>query len=179
MKYVALLRGINVGGNSIIKMADLKKAVEESGFTNVSTYIQSGNVLFESSETSLEKIADKLEHCLLNTFKIAVRVVILSHPQFKKVLTDVPSAWKTHEDIRKYIAFVKPPVSADAIAPQIQVKEGVDFLQAGQGALYMSTLLSGITKSGFTKLAGKPFYKDITIRNYNTSQKILAKMEQG
>jgi uncharacterized protein (DUF1697 family) len=55
-KYLALLRGINVGGNNIIKMVDLKACFEKMGFLDVSTYIQSGNVLFSSPETSLTKL---------------------------------------------------------------------------------------------------------------------------
>lgn len=178
MKYLALLRAINVGGNSIIKMTDLKAAFETCGFTNVSTFIQSGNVLFESDEKDLTAITKTIEETLLKTFKLPIRVVVLSHSQFRKVITDTPSTWTTRDDMRKYIAFIKEPVKPKDIVPEIQLKEGVDFLDIGDGVLYMSTLLSGLTKSGFTKMIGKPFYKDLTIRNVTTVQKLLAKMEE-
>jgi uncharacterized protein (DUF1697 family) len=61
---------------------------------------------------------------------------------------------------------------------EITLNEGVDFIAVGIGVLYMSTKLSGITKSRFSKLAGKKIYKDITIRNYNTTQKLLELMEK-
>ena len=179
MKYVALLRGINVGGNSLIKMADIRKADEGCGYTKVATYIASGNVLFESDELNLEKITYTLENCLLNTFDLPVRVVVLSSPQYKKIMSDVPKDWEIREDIRKYMAFIKPPVSAKTIAPEVQLKKGVDFLKVGDGVLYMTTLLSGLTKSGFNKMAGnKQLYKEMTIRNYNTAKKILSLLEQ-
>lgn len=176
MKYVALLRGINVGGNSIIKMADLKKAVEDCGFSNVSTYIASGNVLFESDKTN-KTIAEILEEKLSKIFNITLKIVIRSYPELKKAVDETPIAWKTDADSRKYMAFVREPVQSETIAPEVELKEGVDFLDSGKGVLYMTTTLSGITKSRFSKMASKPFYKDITIRNYNTVQKILGKME--
>lgn len=61
MKYVAFLRGINVGGNSIVKMLELKEAFIKSGFINVLTYINSGNVIFESDEKDIERIEKKLK----------------------------------------------------------------------------------------------------------------------
>ena len=60
-RYIALLRGINVGGNNIIRMADLKQSFEELGFSEVTTYIQSGNVLFNSSEGDKQLLTGKIE----------------------------------------------------------------------------------------------------------------------
>lgn len=178
MKYLALLRAINVGGNSIIKMADLKKAFEDCGVLNVSTYIQSGNVLFESDEKNILKLREELERDLTKTFGYPIRMVLLSQQQVKNAVSDVPRDWQTRDDLRKYMAFIREPVRAQDIAPQVQVKEGVDFLYAGDNVLYLSTLLSGLTKSGFTKMLGKPFYKDLTIRNYTTVLKLLALLEK-
>jgi len=177
MKYLALLRGINVGGNRIIKMVDLKVAFEKSGFTDVTTFIQSGNVVFSSDEKDTEKIARKLEDTVLQTFKINSRIVVKSYSQLKKVLEEVPSEWKKENDLRCYLAFIKEPVSASDVLKEVALKEGVDSAKAGEGVLYMTTKMSGLTQSGFTKLATKKIYKDLTIRNYNTSQKLLALME--
>ena len=177
MKYIALLRGINVGGNRIIKMAALKEAVEQCGFTNVITYIQSGNVVFDAGENKTATIATKLEDSLLNNFKYDSRIVIRTYEQFKKVIDEIPIEWKTHKDLRCYLAFVKEPVTAQDVIREIELKEGIDSVKAGAGVVYMSTLLSGLTKSGFPKLIGTKVYQDITIRNYNTAQKLLALME--
>lgn len=176
MKYVALLRGINVGGNNKIKMADLKTAVEKAGYTNVVTLIQSGNVIFDSPIKDQEKTVRQLEQVILKTFKIACRVVIRSLPQMKKVIAGVPASWKK-DDIRKYVAFIKEPMTAGVAAKQIPVREGVDILDVGDGVLYMATKMSGLTKSGYTKIVGTKIYQDMTMRNFNTTQKILALME--
>lgn len=178
MRYVALLRGINVGGNNKIKMADLKAAVEKAGYTNVITLIQSGNVIFDSAISDQEKLAKHLEQVIQKTFRIVSRVVIRSFPQMKKVIAGTPASWK-NDDIRKYVAFIKEPMTASAAAKQIPVREGVDILDVGDGVLYMATKMEGLTKSGYTKIVGTKIYQDMTMRNYNTTLKILALMSKG
>jgi uncharacterized protein (DUF1697 family) len=177
MKYAALLRGINVGGNSIIKMADLKNALTECGFIKVSTYIQSGNVIFESEENNSNEILKNIEGCLSTRFSYNSTIILKNFEQLKKIVAEVPGDWNKRSDLRCYVAFIGGQVSIRDIVRDIKLKEGIDFLKAGEGVLYMSTLLSGLTKSSYTKLAALPVYKDISIRNYNTTRKLLTLME--
>jgi uncharacterized protein (DUF1697 family) len=178
MKYVALLRGINVGGKNIIKMAVLKEAFEKSGFKNVSTYIQSGNVIFESIENNSDNISQNLEISLTKYLKVNLRIIVVPQDDLKKVVAEVPADWGKRKDLRCYIAFVKNKISAKDVLSEIKLKEGVDFVKVGSTVLYMTTLLSGLTKSGFTKLVGTKIYKDITIRNFNTVKSLLEIMEK-
>lgn len=159
-------------------MADLKAAVEKAGYTNVITLIQSGNVIFDSAISDQEKLAKHLEQVIQKTFRIVSRVVIRSFPQMKKVIAGTPASWK-NDDIRKYVAFIKEPMTASAAAKQIPVREGVDILDVGDGVLYMATKMEGLTKSGYTKIVGTKIYQDMTLRNFNTTQKILVIMEKG
>ena len=175
MKYVAFLRGINVGGNSLIKMSALKEAVERAGFENVATYIASGNVIFES-DMPADTIRDRLEKNLSKVFKLNLKIVLRSQTQLKKALAEVPEVWGK-EKLRCYMAFVREPIAAEDVLKEIQLKEEVDSVKVGPGVVYMTTKLEGITKSGFTKLAGKKIYKEITIRTYNTAQKIFELMK--
>lgn len=177
MIYVALLRGINVGGKNLMKMDDLKIVFEKLAFSNVVTYIQSGNVIFDSKSKQKESLVGMIEDALQVEFHKPVRVVVRSYEEMKQTLKDIPLLWKSKEDLRKYIAFVKEPSLAKDIFPQITINDGVDYLHAADGVLYMTTRMSGITKSGFTKIIGKPFYSDLTIRNFNTTQKIIEMME--
>lgn len=179
MKYVALIRGINVGGNNVIKMTDLKEAFEKAGFTDVATYIQSGNVIFFSEEKSTTKIAQKLESNLSKVFKLDLRVVVQSSTDIVDIVARAPDTWKNGDDLRCYVAFVRAPITPTDILCEVTLNEGIDSAKTGPGVLYMSTKLEGITKSGFTKLAGKKIYKDITIRNYNTVLKLLSLMQNG
>ncbi|KKR31504.1 MAG: hypothetical protein UT63_C0068G0014 [Candidatus Gottesmanbacteria bacterium GW2011_GWC2_39_8] len=177
MKYVAFLRGINVGGNSIIRMDELKVAVNNIGFTNVKTYTQSGNVIFESDIEDVIKIREELEKSLSDTFAMDLRIVVRTYEELKKVLKDAPIEWKRANDLRCYIAFVKEPVTPKDVLKEIHLKEGVDFVKKGEYVVYMSTKLEGLTHSGFTELVGTSVYKDITIRSFNAIRKLLKRME--
>lgn len=177
MKYVALLRGINVGGHTLIKMAELKEVFEKAGYKNIVTYINSGNVIFESDEKSLGDLEEDIEKRIEKTFKLNVLVVVLSGSQLKKVVGEVPKEWNKNLDIRCYIAFLKKPLKPKDVVEKIKINETVDSIEAGSRAVYMTTKMSGLTRSGFTKMASTPIYKSMTIRNYNTVLKILNLME--
>ncbi len=179
-RFVALLRGINVGGNNIIKMSDLKAAFEKAGFTNVATYINSGNVLFESPETNQEELTTHIEKFLLKATKLPLRVVIRSHEQMKYTLANVATEWQNPKDFRCYLAFVKEPLTAAHVLKEIEqfkLKYEVDSVKTGPGVVYMITKMDGLTKSRFNKIAGTKIYNEITIRNYNTARKLLELME--
>lgn len=178
MKFVALLRGINVGGNTLIKMADLKESFEKEGFTNVVTYINSGNVIFETNEKNTGSICARLEKAVEDRFGYAIKIVVVSHVQLEEIVEKIPPSWKKGEDLRCYVSFIISPTTVDEAYNQIDIKEGVDFLDKGPGVLYMGTTLSGLTKSSFTKLIGKKIYKEMTMRNLNTVRKILEIMEK-
>jgi len=172
MKYIALLRGINVGGNNVIKITDLKQSFEDKGFTEVTTYIQSGNVIFASSEKDTYALEKTIEQFLSQRFTYKSKVMVRSYPQMQKILESVPQTWNSGQDLRCYIAFVKAPTTAQEVMKETPIKEDIDFLKAGPGVVYMSTLLKGVAQSGINRLAGKKIYQEITIRNYATTQKL-------
>ncbi len=176
MKYAALLRGINVGGNSMVKMSDLKECMEKRGFENVVTYINSGNVIFDTGEKNQEKLTEQIENLLSKKFGFDLKIVLRTHDQIKKVVDSVPGDWNRREDLRFYIAFIKEPMTVDVAFAEVEPKEGVDFIEKGPGVVYMATLWTDAAKSGITKLIGKKIYKEMTIRNYNTTKKILSLM---
>lgn len=176
MKFVALLRGINVGGNCIIKMTDLKTTFESLGYEAVTTLIQSGNVIFTSNNTS-ERITEELEARLSKKFGYGSKVVVLTESEFRNILKNVPDEWKNKNDIRCYIAFLKYPLKSSEVTKEIVLTKNVDFLKEGEKAVYMTTVMSGLMKSGFKKLIGKAAYKNMTMRNYNTAQRLLTFLE--
>jgi len=172
MKYIALIRGINVGGKNIIPMKQLQSAIADAGFANVTTYIQSGNVIFESKESSCKIIAKKLESVILQIFGCETRVVVMPAKQIGQIVREAPENWHKRQDIRKYVAFVIPDVTIPEVMVEIVPRAGVDELHTGEGVLYMTILLSAITKSNISKLSTKKFYKLLTIRNFNTVCKL-------
>ncbi len=179
-QYLALLRGINVGGNNIIKMVYLKACFENMGLTDVVTYIQSGNVIFKSSEKDKAKLTKKIEAGLSTTFNYEARLVMISHKQLKQAVEDAPREFgKDLEKFRCDVIFLKEPLTPKEAMKSVSVKEGVDNAYTGKEVLYFSRLLSKATQSRLPRIAGMPVYQYMTIRNWNTTTKLLALMEKG
>lgn len=178
-QYVALLRGINVGGNNIIKMADLKTCLVDAGFEDVTTYIQSGNVLFNSPETDIEKIDAKFMTAMGKSFGYKAPVMFRSHAQMKKIVHDAPKGFGTKPDEYRYdVLFVREPLTASEALKSVSLREGVDAAAKGDDVLYFWRTMANITRSHINKIVGMPMYQNITIRNWNTTSKLLAMMDE-
>ena len=89
-KYIALLRGINVSGQKKIKMADLKNLFEQLGFTNVITYIQSGNVIFSSKMSNKEEIVSKIQQAIEKQFSFIVPTIIITDKELENTIDSFP-----------------------------------------------------------------------------------------
>lgn len=110
-EYVALLRGINVGGNNIIKMTELKACFEEMGFTDGVTYIASGNVLFKASPDNPKRLTTVIERGLSKRFGYTSRIVLVSHKQLKHAVEKAPRGFG--KELAKYrynVIFLKEPL---------------------------------------------------------------------
>jgi uncharacterized protein (DUF1697 family) len=167
-RYVALLRGINVGGNNLIKMPALKASFEKQGFAEVATYIQSGNVVF-SSRTSrgLEK---RIEASLSEEFGYAARVTVRDEKQLRTIIEKAPKGFGSKPDKFRYdVLFVFSPRSAAEVMKLVELKEGVDTADAGNGVVYHSRLIAKATSSRLRKIIALPIYKELTIRNWKTT----------
>src|SRR5689334_14329163 len=110
-QYVALLRGINVGGNNIIKMADLKTCFAALGLVDVATYIQSGNVLFAAAEQSSPELAQRIETALSARFGYESRIVLRDHAQLSAIVSDAPAGFGSQPDLYRYdVVFLREPL---------------------------------------------------------------------
>jgi uncharacterized protein (DUF1697 family) len=177
MTYVAFLRGINVGGKNVTKMAALKACLENAGFDRVSTFIQTGNVLFETRQKSAAKLISQLDSAIEAALGIDPRVVVLSRDRLKSVLADAPAAWRSRTDLRMNIAFLRPTVTAALALKEVDVRPGVDAVEAGKGVLYLTSTLRDAGKSRMSRIVVKPVYQQMTIRSYGTCQKIQSLMK--
>ena len=179
-QYLALLRGINVGGNNIIKMADLKACFENMGFSDVVTYIQSGNVLFNSAERDKTKLTNKIEKVLSERFSYKSRIVAVTHQQLRKVVEGAPRGFGKEVGQYRYdVIFLKEPLTPKEAMKNVSTKAGVDDAYAGETVLYFSRLVSKATQSHLTRIITLPVYQNMTIRNWNTATKLLELMEKG
>lgn len=180
IQYVALLRGINVGGKNIIRMIDLKACFEGLGFEDVRTYIQSGNVIFKAGRTSQAKLEDQIEKALANVFEYPGLVVTRSHAQLEEIVARAPKGFGSKPHVYRYdVIFLKAPLNAAEAMKSVTTREGVDQAFSGKGVLYFSRLTSRASQSRLSRIAGMAVYQHMTIRNWNTTTKLLKMMEAG
>lgn len=177
---VVLLRGINVGGKNKIPMSELKRCLEDLGFSNVSTYIASGNVILKSDKSAKE-VKAQIEKILPENFKLdneLIKVLVLTRDQFQAVIDNKPKGFgeqpeKYHSDA----IFLMGIDSAQAM-PVFDPREGVDKVWPGDGVIYSQRLSSQRTQSRLSKIMGTPVYKSMTIRSWNTTTKLLKILEE-
>lgn len=175
--YVALLRGINVGGSNLIRMSDLKACFEKNGFPGAKTYIQSGNVLFSSKEQR-SALVRRIEAMLGETFDYPASIVLRSEKQVRDVVRKAPKGFgASPREYRYDVIFLKEPLTSATALKTVPIKEGVDEVHGGSGVLYFSRLISKAAQSRLTRVIGMPIYKSMTIRNWNTTSKLLALLE--
>ena len=178
-RYVALLRGINVGGRNPVAMADLRAAFEDHGCGAVRTYIQSGNVLFDSDTPSTDLESD-LEAMLERRFGVPLVVVVRSETQFRNVVRKAPAGFGAEPDrYHSDVVFLKAPLTSRQAMRVVDLREGVDRAWAGTGVVYFARLSAERTKSRLSKIVGTPEYQQMTIRSWNTTTKLLALLDDG
>lgn len=173
-RYVALLRGINVGGNNLIRMPALAACFAEHGFERVSTYIQSGNVVFDAPRASRGKLTDEVEAVIRASFDhYDASVVVRSGSEMRSTVADAPAGFGDDPARFRYdVVFLKAPLTARAAIREIPTKEDVDVASAGAGVVYFSRLSSRATSSRLSRVASMPIYRQMTIRNWNTTTKL-------
>ena len=177
--FIALLRGINVGGNNRIAMADLRACVEATGAADVATYIQSGNVLFDGGPTSGATWRSRFEMALSERFGYAATVVVRSHAQLQATVKGAPRGYGDEPDAYLYdVLFLVEPLTADEVVATVPVREEVDEIAAGDGVVYHRRLAARATQSRFSKVVGMPIYKSMTIRNWRTTTKLLGMLDE-
>jgi uncharacterized protein (DUF1697 family) len=179
--YLALLRGINVGGKNKLPMAGLKALLEQIGLEDVSTYIASGNAMFRSRLTA-STIARKIEDGLTSTFRLddeLVKVLVLSHAQLKAIVDKRPKGFGDEPDTYHSDAIFLIDIDRDEAFAVFKPRDGIDKVWPGEGVIYSQRLSAERTKSRLSKMMESPLYKSMTIRSWQTTQKLLELMEAG
>jgi len=181
MIYVALLRGINVGGNSIVSMARLKESFEKLGYKNVTTYINSGNVIFSASHPQ-RILEEDIEQELDKTFHFSIRVVVRSLDEIRILFKHIPSKWHNQTDWRHNIIFLSHRIDNKESFKDFVPKPHIEEMKYFPGVLLWSAKTSDLTKSTILKNNRSPLYKEMTVRGLNTTKKIfdlMTKLEKN
>ncbi|MBH2007349.1 DUF1697 domain-containing protein [Candidatus Saccharibacteria bacterium] len=175
MKYVALLRGINVGGNNKVAMSELRDCFERLGFSNVSTYINSGNLFFACDETDIAALIHKCEVAIEDRFGFIVVATVISKDDFEDALDHAPGWWADGtQGMRNDALFVIAPTTAKEVLTELQKKTStVDKLDSYGQVVFWTLPMADYNKSVVPKIIGTPIYRRITMRSSTTVKRLL------
>ena len=175
--FVALLRGVNVGGNNMIRMPALKVSFEAMGFAEVTTYINSGNVVFRASGDA-RKLELDIEAMLSREHRLDCKVVVRSLSEMSSLVEGLPADWNGDRRWRYYVLFLRHTIDSEQLLDRLHPKDGVEQVVYRPGALLWSALISELTRSSVAKVASQPIYRDMTIRNLNTTRQLYELMKK-
>lgn len=173
--FLVLLRGVNVGGNNALAMGTLRVALTKQGFLQVSTYINSGNIILQSDQQPKE-IQTRIESLLLGTFRlntVTVKALVLSYQQFQAIIDARPKGFGEQPEVYDSDVLFLIDTPIHEVLPLFQTREGVDMLWPGDGVVYFQRQHAQRTKSKLSKIVMTPAYKSITIRSWNTTRKLF------
>jgi uncharacterized protein (DUF1697 family) len=176
VSYVALLRGINVGGKSIVPMSDLKASFERMGFDHVRTYINSGNVIFGTGGTRA-KLRRKIELALADDLARELTVVVRDTEQVGAVVATMPPGWHNDGDHRSEVYFSDLFTSPDSLS-LLPLTTGLEEVLFVPGAVLCRIPRALLTKSRLTRIVGTDVYRQLTARNCNTVRKVHALLQE-
>ena len=178
--YLILVRGINVGGRNKVSMTALKRCLEELGFSNVLTYINSGNVILQS-DRSARDVRFLIEGTLPKAFKLdseTIKALVLSLPQLQAVITSKPTGFGDQPDKYRNDAIFLIGIDAVTAMSVFNPNDGIDKVWQGNGVIYFQRLDALRTKSHLGAIVGTSTYKCMTIRTWGTTTKLLELMKK-
>jgi uncharacterized protein (DUF1697 family) len=177
--FVALLRGVNVGGNNMISMSSLKKSFESAGFSDVSTYINSGNIIFQTKETDARKLEKRIEQMLSAEYRLGSKVVVRSLAEMKKLVESLPPGWDGDSRWRYNVMFLRHTIDSEKTLDDLPFKGDVEEICYRPGTLLWRAEANEVTRSNMQKLSSRKIFQDMTVRNLNTTKKLLQLMEKA
>jgi uncharacterized protein (DUF1697 family) len=173
--YVILIRGVNVGGKNLLPMADLRTCLESQGYSQVSTYIASGNILLRSDQPA-SAVKTHLEGLLPQKFALDdafIKVLVLTPAQLQAVVSGKPQGFGEQPETYHSDVIFLMGLDAEQTMAVFNPREGVDQIWPGDGVIYSQRLSAMRTKSRLNKIMSAPAYKSMTIRTWNTVKKLL------
>jgi uncharacterized protein (DUF1697 family) len=178
MLYLALLRGINVGGKNKVDMRTLKESFENAGMTDVQTYINSGNVIFRSNVRNRDALARKLEAAIKKDFRLDIKVLIRDRPAMRRLGKALPAKWTNDDNMRCDVLFLWKDFDRPSVTRDIKHRPELEDVVYVPGAIIWRIDRADQMRSGLQKVVGSDLYKGVTIRNANTARKLLELMER-
>jgi len=173
LKYVALLRGINVGNSVRVPMKTLKGVLEELGLSDVVTYLNSGNVVFESGLSAAE-LTHLIEDGLERAFGEKIPTLVKTSTQMIEIAESIPREWGNNEREQTYVAYLFSDVAKANIIDELPVKKQYMNIFYAHEAVVWNIKREDYNRSQITKIVGHSSYARMTTRNVNTARKLAA-----
>lgn len=179
MDYLLLLRGINVGGNHRVPMAELKDQLRVIGFDNVVSYINSGNLIFTSQYDDMTT-RNLIRDVLIDNYDFSIEFQIINRPNFKRLIDQAPQWWQDTDPFWRYNALFKLDQYQPDFDRLIESKatDEYDEIKICPNVIYWrSPAKANFSRALYAKMVKEPFYKHVSIRNRNTVDKLAAMMK--
>ena len=176
---LVLLRGINVGGNRLIAMSDLRDAFAEMGFVDPVTYIQSGNVVVGSRRPKGARTASTIERSLSEAFGYEARVVVRDAREMARIVRGIPKSWDPADSATRHnVLFLTDRISAGHVVDPATLVTGLESLKVGHHVLYWSAPVRTLTRTTMVKLSSRPAYREMTVRSLRTTLRLAEMVGQ-
>lgn len=175
-RYIAFLRGINISGKNKVSMAELKQEFEGLGYTEVKTYLNSGNVIFSSDEVNTIKMTSRIEEMIKNQFHFDIPVFVIAKEELEDILYHAPGWWGDEsKEIYDNLIFIMPPATCKDVYNEIgEPKEGLEKIEEYKETIFWSFSRKDYQKTNWwSKTANANIGSKLTIRTANTVRKIV------
>ncbi len=179
MVYVALLRGINVGGNNKVPMAQLRTVFERAGMQRVKTYINSGNVVFAHETLDATTLATLLEDAIDAEFGLCLRVLVRDAETILALAEALPDDWRNDDATKCDVMFLADEIDGPEVLDTLTIKPEFDQVRYAHGAVLWLVARRNVTRSGLLKIVGTDIYKAMTVRNCNTLRKLAVLVREA
>ena len=175
-RYIAFLRSINISGKNKVSMAELKQGFERLDYTDVKTYLNSGNVIFSSDEADTIKTTSRIEEMIKNQFRLDVPVFVISKEELEDILHHAPDWWgDENKEIYDNLIFIMPPATFKEVYNEIgEPKEGLEKIEEYKETVFWSFSRKDYQKTNWwSKTASTNISSKLTIRTANTVRKVV------
>ena len=175
-RYIALMRGINISGKNKVPMAELRKCFESLGVMEVKTCLNSGNVIFSSTDGNVTALTDRAEYMMQREFGLDISVFIISQEELADILRHAPEWWGTeNQEIYDNLIFILPPATFLDVYHEIGApKDGLEQIKEYQSVVFWSFSRKNYQKTNWwPKTARADIGSKLTIRTANTVWKIV------
>ena len=181
MRYLAVLRGINVRGDKKVPMAELRACLEAEGFEEVATHANSGNVVFEADTTDAAKVAATTRAVVEERFGFSVPVAVLSTADFVSAVDRAPAWWAdVGAGLRHDAIFLVPPAKPGDLLEAIGPIDGADDqIEARGRVVFWSVPTKAYGRSPVAKVLRTEAYEDVTLRSSTTTRKLYELAKDG